>query len=489
MSASVSRSVPETPLEEMARFVAGLRPADLPPEVVSSVRLHFLDTVGVALAAVPGAAARALKAALRESGGKPQAAPIGSAERLPAEHAAFLGATLAHGLDFDDTHLPSIVHPSAFVVPAALSVGQAVGASGAEVVTAAAAGYEILIRLGMAAYDPALRDSVFFAKGLHGASLCGAVGAAATAARLLGLDARATGHALAVAASFASGLLEGNRTGGNVKQVQAGWACQTGVWAAKLGRAGVTGPRTIWEGRFGFFQALADGRYDPSALTDDLGERWAAAGISVKPYPANHFTHAAIDAALALRARMSGFEAEEVERIELGVAGSTLRTIAEPREAKVAPESGYAARFSGPFVVATALLGGGGLGVYLDDFTDELAKEPARRALAAKVTCFADPECESVYPMHFPAVLRIVFRSGEVLEERVMENRGSPARPLSTEEVLEKFRLNATRLLPAREADRIASLCTRLEGLDGLGELVDAWRVGEEAGGGDDGEV
>ena len=466
-----------TLVQRLAAFVAAAGFADLPPEVVASVKLRVLDTLGISLAAWPLNVGKAVFGIVEKSGGAGEAAPIGRTERFPAEQAAFVSGTLAHALDFDDTHLPSILHPSAIIVPAALTAAQSVGASGKETIAAAAIGYEVCVRIGMAAYVPELRNSVFFEKGLHGASIAGALGAAAVATKLRGGSAEEIAHAIGIAASMAAGLLEANRTGGTVKQIHGGWACHAGLWAAKLAAAGFTGPPTVLEGRFGLFYALCDNRYDPAAITAGLGERWETPGIFFKPYPANHFTHAGIDAAIAIRRQYGPITRDDVEAVELGVAAPTLRTIAEPRQAKVNPESGYAARFSGPFTVASALLGGGGLGVYLDDFTDEAAQDPARRALAAKVTCYADERCEAVYPQHFPSVLRVHWRDGTVVEQRVMENRGSPARPLSPAEVRQKFELNAARALSANRADGIAGLCDQLETLADLRELVSAWAV------------
>src|SRR5579859_1336398 len=161
----------------------------------------------------------------------------------------------------------------------------------------------------------------------------------------------------------------------------------------------MTDPPTVLEGRFGFFQAFLSGQYDASAILDGLGERWEVPGIFFKPYPANHYTHAGIDAALAIRQEYGRpIDADDVERIELGAAEAPLHTIGEPRDEKIRPRSGYHAQFSGPFTVATALLGGGGLGVYFDDFTDARARDPRLLSLAAKVETFVDPQCDRVFP-------------------------------------------------------------------------------------------
>lgn len=458
---------------QQADFAAGLHYDDLPGDVATSVKERMLDTVGIALAASRLETSDAVRAVAASWGGTGTAAAIGLPQRLPAPTAALVNGTLAHSLDFDDTHLPSILHPSACVVPAVLAAGQAGGASGAEVVTAAAAAYEVCVRLGMAAYDDVLRNNVFFEKGLHATSICGTIAAAVAAAKLAGLDADGIEAALGIAASMGAGLLEANRAGGTVKRVHCGWAAHAGLAAASLAAAGITGPPTVLEGRFGFFNALCDGRADLDVVVDGLGERWETPGIHFKPYPANHFTHAGIDAALALRA--DGVEPGDIELIELGVAHATLRTIAEPADLKARPPSGYAAQFSGPFTVATAFIGGGGLGVYLDDFTDERARDERLLALAARVRCVADAESDAGYPRALPGILRVTLRGGEVREHRVTENRGGPGRPLSPEELSRKFTLNAERALPVGAVGRLRDACLELDSLHSLDQLTSCW--------------
>jgi len=459
--------------QRQAAFVAGLRFDDLPGEVVESVAERVLDTLGIALAASALDTSDAVRSVAASWAGAGQASAIGLRDRVPAPSAALVNGALAHSLDFDDTHLPSILHPSACVVPAVLAAGQATSASGRDVVTAAAAAYELCVRLGMAAYDPEVRNNVFFEKGLHATSICGTVAAAAAAAKIAGLDAEGIESAIGIAASMGAGLLEANRAGGTVKRIHCGWAAHAGLTAAALAAAGITGPPTVLEGRFGFFNALCDGQADLDATVDGLGERWETPGIHFKPYPANHFTHAGIDAALALRDE--GVEATDVERIDLGVAPPTLRTIAEPAELKARPPSGYAAQFSGPFTVAAALAGGGGLGVYLDDFTDDRARDEERLALAARVHCFADAVSDEGYPRALPGVLRVTLRSGETREHRVTENRGGPGRPLSTGELGLKFALNAGRALPDAAVARLRDACLGIGDLDSIDDLASCW--------------
>jgi len=454
---------------QLARFAAETTFERLPREVVRSMQQRVLDTLGICVAAHAQALGDGVADLVGGWGGQEASGVVGRPGRYPAPQAALINGTLAHSLDFDDTHLPSVLHPSASIVPATLAMAEAEGRSGAEAIAAAAVGVEVTVRVGMGGY---LEDggNIFFERGWHATSICGTLGAAVAGGKLLGLDRDGIGHALGIAASMGSGVIEANRAGGTVKRLHCGWAAHAGLTAALLARAGYTGPPTVLEGRFGFYKAFLDGQFDPAAVVQGLGEQWELPGIFFKPYPANHYTHAGIDAALTIR-KKHRVDPERIRRIELGAAAAALRTIGEPREEKIRPRSGYHAQFSGPFTVATALLGGGGLGVYFDDFTDERARDPARLRLAELVETFVDPACDRLFPRRFPAVVRVTLEDGTTHEERVMENRGGPGNPLSDDELRRKFTLNAEQaLLPAR-AERLAEAVFALDRADGVGHL------------------
>ena len=431
----------ESPTQQLAEFAARQLRSELDPEVSAATRRSIVDTLGVSIAAVNEPTVGIVASAVIGRGGTPEASVLGFAEKLPATSAALVNGTMAHALDFDDTHLPSVLHPSASVVPAALAVAEAENSRGAEIETAIAVGIEVTCRLGMAAYDPELRNSVFFDRGLHATSICGTIGAAVAAALLHGADTETVSHAIGLAASMGSGLIEANRTGGTVKRVHCGWAAQSGIAAAEFATAGLTGPPTVLEGRFGFFEAFTGGFYDRPSLVGRLGEEWELLRLFTKPYPTNHFTHAGIDAAIELR--QQGVLPASIRAIELGVPAPVLRTIAEPLDAKARPESGYSARFSGPFTVATALLGGGGLGVAVADFSDDAVRDPDHLALSALVHCYADEQSTQDFPNQFPGVLSVETNNGTRFEHRVTHTRGGPENPLSRDELELKFRLNA----------------------------------------------
>lgn len=449
-------------------MVVTARKAGVPADVSESARLRILDTVGICIAATALPTSKMMMSYASAQGGRAEASAIGVPSRLPASMAALINGTLAHSLDFDDTHLPSVLHPSATVVPVCLAVGELAGVAGAQLLAAVSAGLEISVRLGMAGYEPSSRSSVFFDRGQHATSICGAVAGAAAAASLLGLEQSQVTHAMAIAASTASGILEGNRMGGTVKRIHCGWAAHSAIVAAGLARAGITGPPTVLEGRFGFFQAFLGERVDLDVVAAGLGDVWSVPSIHFKPYPANHFTHTAIDAAGALRRR--GIQASDLTALRLRVPGPVVRTIGEPIERKRHPQTGYEAQFSGPFAVAAGLLGGGGLGVDLEDFTDELARDAQRQSIMELVEVIDDDEMTALFPHEFPAILEATLRDGSIIVERVLANRGGPRRPLTRDELTTKFLGNASRVVAADVAKAVAA---------GIEQLPRATRVAD----------
>ncbi|MCA1228775.1 MmgE/PrpD family protein [Saccharopolyspora sp. 6M] len=446
-----------TPAQRLGEVGGRLAADGIDDALADDVAGRIVDVLGNSLAAVREEPARIAGAVVAEWGGQPAATAIGLPGRVPAPSAALVNGTLAHSLDFDDTHLPSVLHPSASVVPAALATAERTGAGGRALLAAAAMGIEVTCRLGMAGYDEELGNSVFFEHGQHATAICGAIGAAVAAGMLQGLDAEALASAVGIAASMGAGVIEANRTGGTIKRVHCGWAAHSGVAAADLARHGLTGPPTVIEGRFGFLRAFCGERVHPERVTDGLGEHWETPGVFFKPYPCNHFTHAGIDAALRLRER--GVAAEQVRELVLGVPAPVLRTIAEPAAEKRHPRSGYHAAFSGPYTVAAALLGGGGLGVFHEDFTDAAAADPRRLELAGRVRVVADEQATAGFPRQFPAVLTAELADGSTVTERITENRGGPGRPLSADELAAKFTGNASRAVgPDRAADVVAAV-------------------------------
>ena len=416
---------------------------------------RVLDVVGNSIAARDIPAAQIVKKIVLSWGGAPDALAIGSS-KMPAASAALLNGTLAHSLDFDDTHLPSVLHPSASVVAAALAVGSKLQSQPTDVLDAITVGIEVTCRLGMAGFDLELGNSVFFERGFHATSICGTLGAATAAAMLMKLSPEQITSAIGIASSMGAGLLEANRTGGTVKKMHCGWAAHGGVVAAELAQAGLTGPPTVIEGRFGFMQAYCGDQVNLHEITENLGTSWVLPDLFFKPYPCNHFTHAGIDAAKNMVAK--GVTPEQIESLLLSVPSPVIRTIGEPRESKIKPESGYHAAFSGPFTVAAAFYRDNGLGLFHEDFDDSSAKDPLILELAAKVRVEASAECDAIYPYQLPAILTATLKDGSTVTEKVLVNRGGPQNPLTDAELALKFESNVSGLFDRGRAQDVAQI-------------------------------
>ena len=446
-----------TASETLAAFSTELRFGAIPPETIHAAKRHFLDTLGVALAAAANGVAHPVVDAVRAWAGAREASVIGHEHGAPAPQAALANGTLAHALDFDDTHVESVVHPSAFVVPAALAVAEESGADGRALLTACVAGYEVSTRIGAAA------PGRFHARGLHTTGVAGPFGAAAVAAVLWGLtDVQAT-HALGIAGSQSSGLFAYLADGSETKRFHAGWASQGGIVAADLARRGFTGPATIFEGPHGLYDAFLAGETpDLARLVRGLGDEWETTRIAIKPYPACHFVHAFMDAATDL-----GVRAGDIEEITCSIAPPAAGIVAEPREGRLHPATTYAAQFSLPFAVASAIVGGR---EGLDLFGEEARSDKRVLALAERVYHRRDDTLP--FPKTFGGRIMIQLRDGRVREAEELVNRGHPDRPLTDDEVIAKFSSNARRRLDNGAVEKVADTVWRLDELDSVEELA-----------------
>jgi 2-methylcitrate dehydratase PrpD len=294
-----------------------------------------------------------------------------------------------------------------------------------------AIGVETMCRLSTVA--PTLTHKA----GFHPTAVFGAMGAAAGVGAALKLTPQQLVDALGTAASMASGIIEYLAEGAWTKRLHAGWAAQSGIRAALLGRAGFYGPRTVFEGVHGFFHGFAHttkGDYD--ALIGDFGTRWVTETLAFKPYPCGTMTHPYIDCARRLAAKR--IQADDVVEMVCDVGEGTVHRLWEPLATKQKPANGYAGKFSTPYCVATAFVRGN---VGLSDFSDAAVRDPAVVALASKVRYQIDPQ--NPYPKNFTGHIRATLRDGTVVEERQPHMRGGAQEPLTRADIQDKFLLNA----------------------------------------------
>jgi len=421
--------LPETAIAEvLAGKIAALRADALPPAVRRKCEDLLIDVVGLCVTVRNEGYVKAAIAAWDDEG---PCTPIGHAPTMSAAGAAFVNGTAIHGEDFDDTFEGGPVHAGAVIVPAVLAACERHKPDGPSALLGIAVGVETMCRLSLVA--PTLTHKA----GFHPTAIFGAMGAAAGVGAALGLTARQLVDALGTVGSMASGIIEYLAEGAWTKRLHPGWAAQSGLRAALLGRAGFIGPRTVFEGVHGFFHGFANttkGDYD--AITGDFGQRWVTETLAFKPYPCGTMTHPYIDCARRLAAK--GIKGSEIKEMVCEVGEGTVHRLWEPLAAKQKPANGYAGKFSTPYCIAAGFVRGN---VGLGDFADDAVRDKAVVELAGKVRYQIDPN--NPYPKNFTGHIRAVLNDGRVVEERQPHMRGGAHEPLTRRDIEDKFALNA----------------------------------------------
>jgi 2-methylcitrate dehydratase PrpD len=414
--------------ETLAEKIVALKPGSLPAATTRKCEDLLIDIVGLCVTARNEDYIKSALAGCDDDG---PCTAIGHRRTLNAAGAAFINGTAAHGEDFDDTFEGGPVHAGAVIVPAVLAACERHNPDGRMALIGIAVGTEVLCRLSLVV------PKAVHKAGFHPTAVFGAIGAAAGVGAALGLNARQMVDALGIAGSMASGIIEYLAEGAWTKRLHAGWAAQSGIRAALLARGGFAGPRTVFEGVHGLFHGFAHtthGDYD--ALTGDFGSRWVTDTLAFKPYPCGTMTQPYIDCARRLAAR--GIKPEDVTEIVCEVAEGTVHRLWEPLADKQRPRNGYAAKFATPYLLATGFVHGG---VGLGAFTESAIGDAGVLALAAKVKFVIDPD--NPYPNNYTGHIRATLRDGSVVEERQPHMRGGAQEPLTQQDVIDKFALNA----------------------------------------------
>jgi len=453
---------------EISRFVAQTDGGSIPPAAIALARTALLDVTATTLAGAAEPVGRIVTAWVSEAGGTPAASVVAGGFKTSTAQAALANGVMAHALLYDDTTFVTLAHPSVVLVPALLALAEPTGASGRAVLEAYVIGYEVLTKLGRA-----LNPS-HYEKGWHATITFGTIAAAAACARLLRLDADRVEMAFGIAASMAGGSRQ--QFGTMTMPFHAGHAAPGGVVAAELARRGVTADPGILESRMGYCALFAGpGGADLERLTKGLGEAWEilVAGSVLKPYPCGAPLQRAIDAILALRARHR-IDPAAVREIRVGVSyifqGVLIRT--EPR-------TGLEGKPSLEFCAAVAMLDGR-LG--LDAFTDARVRDPAVRAMMARVRTYVDLALErgapgvAADPFGDRTTVTIVLGDDRELAETVRSARGSPENPMSRDELVGKYREAARLSLDRARAERALGLLERLDTLPSVRPLMDTLR-------------
>lgn len=425
----------------LAKLVVDTTWDQLPERVRHEAKRSLLNFIATALAGCREEAIEQVLASLASFSGAEHATVIGRTERVDALSAAFLNAASGNIFDFDDTHLRTIIHPTAPIAPALFALAELRQISGRDLLLAFALGVEIECRVGNAI------SPEHYARGWHITSTCGCLGAAAAAGKLLALDTDQMVWALGSATTQTGGLVE--CLGTSAKSLSVGNAARNGLWSALLAERGFRGPTAPLEGRQGYFNALAPSSPDWSALTRALGESWELLQNTYKPYPVGIVAHPAIDAALALR-EQHALKPDAIARIV--VRGHPLLAARTDRPHVT---SGREAQVSVQHSVAAALVFGE-LG--LAQFTDACVQDPETLALRTKIQVEQDAGL-----VVEAAALRIEMKDGAVHALTVPAARGSLARPLSDGEIEEKLRVLAAGWSPGHDVQPIVDAVWALD--------------------------
>ncbi len=434
----------------LAAYVAELKYDDIPPEVLDRAKVLTLDFLGSAIRARREAEStpsvvKMLAALKLDAAG--EATVFGDDRTWTPAVAALLNGTMGHSLDFDDTHADSSLHPSAPVVPAAFAVGEMVGASGREVLTAIVAGYEVCCRLGNA-LDP----TSHYARGFHPTATAGTYGAAAAAGKLFGLSEQQLIYAFGVSGSQAAGSLQFLVNGAWNKRYQVGASAMNGVIAATLAKNDFVGAIESVEGKHGLLVGYTDTPHHDKAVAG-LGSTYETMKIGVKPYPSCRYTHAAIDAIIALR-REHNLTPDQVKRVEIGLHRNGI-TLTGDAATKRHPTSIVGGQFSMFFTGALAL-DQGRFG--WDDYTR--LGDTAINALADKFDVVQDDKLEIGRSHPFGA--RVTITTADGVHERLHDDpSGEPTSFPTAQAMSDKFLTLARPVLSSRAqsfADAILSL-------------------------------
>ncbi len=448
------------PSEKLLTWYAGLRFDDLPPEAAEATRAFIIDTIGCALA---GSSAPLNAEIVERSvrwGGAPEATVLVYGNRLPAPAAALLNAAMIHSNDYDDTHDPTAIHVFVTILPAILAAAESVGrpTSGKDFITALAGAAEVTIRLGNS-----VRDHIH--SGWLPTTIYGAIGAAAGAAKIMGLDEEGVVNAAGLGYAQTHGNRQALLDATLAKRLQPAFSARAGVQAAALAEIGATGPRRLAEGADGIFELFGGGKGDPAALTEGLGERWEMIRTSIKPYPCCRSNHGVISAAEEVKDKLGAFEAGDIDSVDVWVTRYSYSMVGQPFEIRQNPQ--VDAQFSAQWTSAHTLLHGPpGIASF----------EPQRVVAGDVVKTLAErtrvhiweggddvPDSNAPFRLSRVAAKLKDGRAADVTHERV---KGSPEWPLTAEERRAKFMECAGCAARSLDASHIAEALAALEAIE-----------------------
>lgn len=442
-----------TVAQTFAQFAVSMQDSTLTPQVVHHAKRAIIDWYAALLPGAVEPPATLLEKSLREDLDRGDAR-LALGRATTVRTAALINATAAHTVEVDDIYREAIYHPGAPTIAAALAIAQAQNSDGMAFIRGVVSGYEVSTRIGRALGRNHYRY-------WHNTGTVGTFGAAAAAATLLKLDVERYAHALCTCATFAAGLQQAFRMDSHSKPLHAGHAADAGVLAALAASQGVTGSLDVLDGTAGMGRAMS-GDVDWSSATSTLGREFNITRMTFKNHACCGHTFSPIDAALALRAQLN-LPWQQIGSIEIATYGPALEVAGNP-----APITAAEARFSIPFVVATAMIHGK---VRLSAFSKERLADPDIRQLMSRVRLKVDPDMDKAFPGRRSALVTITTQDGQQTTFMQPDRKGDPELPLTDADLSDKFlELAAPVIGPERSRtllDQLWSLedCTNLSRL------------------------
>ena len=457
----------ENMTEKFADFCEQLRYEDLSHDVIKRTKLLILDTVGIIIRARHDAeSTSSLVSAIEKlemSNGSCQV--FSDNKSYSPSAAALLNGTLAHSLDFDDTHAEASLHSSAPILAAALAAAEMNKSSGQQLITACVVGYEIQIRLGLAG-----GSSSHYKKGFHPTATCGIFGAAAAAGYLMGLTKEQYISAFGIALSQSAGSMQFLTDGAWTKRSHVGQAAQNGLSCAIMAAEGFKGPSKAFEGQWGYFHSYASGG-DMEKAVDGLGKKFETLNLGVKPYPSCRYSHAAIDGIIELKNEL-GFSTAELDDIDIGLSETALNIIGYPLSDKQNPKSVVDGQFSMPFCAAVTVKSGG---LKWDDYKNHL-NDRDTLSLCNKIKVSPDKDAEECCPEYMSAKVKVVVK-GKKYEKFVKIPKGEPENFMEDSEFISKFRSLTEPYLSNERIDQLTGSMLKLDQSNNINSIFEFSQV------------
>ena len=443
-------------------YVHDLRYEQIPPEVIERAKMLLLDFLGVALGGLRVAESTApILAGIADlaEGAAGTSTVVGRGETLPAHYAALANATLAHSMDFDDTHREAIIHIGTPLFATLLALAERYGASGRDFLTAAVAGYDVIGKLGKA------HGGLVHARGFHPTATTGVFGATAAGGRLTGLSREETTNALGLNVSQAAGSVQFLANGSWNKRFHTGLAAHNAVIALVMARHGYFGSSEPLEGRDGYFALYAGGDADPSAALAGLGAEYEVMATAVKPYPCCRYSHAAIDAVIDI-VRTEALVREQVASIAVEIGETGYALVADPPAQKRVPANVVEGQFSLFFAAATAASGG------YDWASYDTLPDPAVRDLMGRI----DVRCDPATGAGMGTRVSLTTADGRTFERDVPYPKGEPENPMSWDEMKDKFLEWSSAVLGPERSERVMAQVAALESVGSMAEVTESLR-------------